>query len=758
MRPITRATVPRALTRGHSRTVPAGCDDRRPTVACEHVHAGRLTMTRRESDPTFHRPRCRCPQPLAPLDDLVLQPALVLAPADARPVRVDRPGGCGPRRAATRSRCSARSRRRGSPRWPPTGTSCAGCDAPSATCAVLPASRAGTSPAARAGGRRCRARSPTSPRSSASPRRCRSTPAASASSPATTSRRPPTSACRSSASGCCTGTATSASRCPPTAGSRSATRPRPARPAAHPAARRRRRATRCRSASTCPTARMLHAQVWLAQVGPGAAAAARLRRRGERARAARRSPTGSTAAAPSTGCARRCCSASAASARCAPSARSPGTRSPRCSTPTRATPASSASSGSASYIGGRADLRRGARGRPGRHRVHHPHAGARRHRPVPARPDRAVLRRDAAGAALPLDRILALGAETYPGGDPHVFNMAVWACGWPSGPTASPSCTAQVSREMFDGLWPGFDAGEVPIGSITNGVHAPTWVAREISTSPSASAPTADADGGWRPSTRSRPRAVGDRAAAARPAGRRGPARGCASRGGSAAPPAAELGWIDDVLDPDVLTIGFARRVPSYKRLTLMLRDPERLQALLLDPERPVQFVIAGKAHPADDGGKQLIQQMVQFADDPSRAAPDRVPARLRHGDGPLPVPGLRRVAEQPAAPAGGLRHVRHEGRAQRRAEPVDPRRLVGRVVRRRERLGDPVRRRRRRPRPPRRPRGRRALRPDRQVGRAAVLRRGRRRHARAAGSRWCRHTCAASARSSRRTAWSATT
>ena len=79
----------------------------------------------------------------------------------------------------------------------------------------------------------------------------------------------------------------------------------------------------------------------------------------------------------------------------------------------------------------------------------------------------------------------------------------------------------------------------------------------------------------------------------------------------------AELGWVDDVLDPDVLTIGFARRVPSYKRLTLMLRDPERLRALLLDPDRPVQLVIAGKSHPADDGGKQLIQQLVRFADDP---------------------------------------------------------------------------------------------------------------------------------------------
>ncbi len=79
----------------------------------------------------------------------------------------------------------------------------------------------------------------------------------------------------------------------------------------------------------------------------------------------------------------------------------------------------------------------------------------------------------------------------------------------------------------------------------------------------------------------------------------------------------AELIWISDVLDENVLTIGFARRVPSYKRLTLMLNDPARLTALLLDPERPVQIVIAGKAHPADDSGKLLIQQMVRFTDDP---------------------------------------------------------------------------------------------------------------------------------------------
>ena len=79
-----------------------------------------------------------------------------------------------------------------------------------------------------------------------------------------------------------------------------------------------------------------------------------------------------------------------------------------------------------------------------------------------------------------------------------------------------------------------------------------------------------------------------------------------------------ELGWTEHVFDPEVLTVGFARRVPTYKRLTLMLRDKDRLRDLLLDPHRPVQLVVAGKSHPADDGGKALIQEIVRFADDPA--------------------------------------------------------------------------------------------------------------------------------------------
>jgi glycogen phosphorylase len=79
----------------------------------------------------------------------------------------------------------------------------------------------------------------------------------------------------------------------------------------------------------------------------------------------------------------------------------------------------------------------------------------------------------------------------------------------------------------------------------------------------------------------------------------------------------SDVAWTDEVLDPKVLTVGFARRFATYKRATLLLSQPERLKALLLAPDRPLQLVFAGKAHPADDAGKALIQQLYQFAAQP---------------------------------------------------------------------------------------------------------------------------------------------
>jgi len=248
------------------------------------------------------------------------------------------------------------------------------------------------------------------------------------------------------------------------------------------------------------------------------------------------------------------------------------------------------------------------------------------HTPVPAGIDRFPAARihvyfggDCAMSGIPLDRLLALGAEDYPGGDSGMFNMAVMGLRLAQRANGVSLLHGHVSREMFDGLWPGFDVEEVPIASITNGVHAPTWVDRRIFTLMDSQLGTDDLDRDhawdrirnvdwdalWAVKRELRKQLVLEV--------RKRTRASWVQRGASP----AELGWVDDILDPDVLTIGFARRVPTYKRLTLMLRDPDRLKRILLDPKRPVQLVIAGKSHPADDTGKKLIQQMVQFADDP---------------------------------------------------------------------------------------------------------------------------------------------
>ncbi|GAA3720162.1 alpha-glucan family phosphorylase [Streptomyces tremellae] len=254
------------------------------------------------------------------------------------------------------------------------------------------------------------------------------------------------------------------------------------------------------------------------------------------------------------------------------------------------------------------------------------------HTPVPAgidRFDRGLVERhfgeDGELPGVDVERVLGLGLETYQGGDPHLFNMAVMGLRLAGRANGVSTLHGAVSREMFAALWPGFDADEVPITSVTNGVHAPTWVAPEVAALGAGKIGAERAEQALSVGGSGRWDAVGEipdedvwrvrRALRGQLVEEvRGRLRASWRQRGAAA---AELGWIDSVLDPDVLTIGFARRVPSYKRLTLMLRDRERLTRLLLDPERPVQIVVAGKAHPADDGGKRLIQELVHFADDP---------------------------------------------------------------------------------------------------------------------------------------------
>ncbi|MFH9392586.1 alpha-glucan family phosphorylase [Streptomyces sp. NPDC017556] len=264
------------------------------------------------------------------------------------------------------------------------------------------------------------------------------------------------------------------------------------------------------------------------------------------------------------------------------------------------------------------------------------------HTPVPAGIDRfdrgLVARHFGDDGELPgvgVEKILRLGTETYPGGEPELFNMAVMGLRLAQRANGVSTLHGAVSREMFSGLWPGFDPAEVPITSVTNGVHAPTWVAPEVfrlgagqvgedrAHQVLAGGPVdgEDSSRSGAPRRWDAVTGIGDqeiwdlrrelRGQLVTEARRRLYASWRRRGAGT-----AELGWIDGVLDPDVLTIGFARRVPSYKRLTLMLRDRDRLRALLLHPTRPIQIVVAGKAHPADDGGKRLVQELVRFADD----------------------------------------------------------------------------------------------------------------------------------------------
>ncbi len=249
------------------------------------------------------------------------------------------------------------------------------------------------------------------------------------------------------------------------------------------------------------------------------------------------------------------------------------------------------------------------------------------HTPVPAGIDqfpRELIERNlsewAAACDTTIDELMRFGHR--PGDAPDDrFNMAVMGFHLAARANAVAALHGEVSRAMFADLWPDVPAEEAPIGSITNGVHATTWVSSEMSTLlgrhvlptwPDASAEEwarverIGDDELWRAREQARERLV---------TFVRGRLRSSAMRRGLSA---SDAEVFESVLDPRVLTVGFARRFATYKRATLLLSQPDRLRALLLHPEHPVQFVFAGKAHPADDQGKEMIRQIVAFAADPA--------------------------------------------------------------------------------------------------------------------------------------------
>jgi starch phosphorylase len=219
---------------------------------------------------------------------------------------------------------------------------------------------------------------------------------------------------------------------------------------------------------------------------------------------------------------------------------------------------------------------------------------------------------------LPRREFLALGRKD-PDNQNEPFCMTVLALRLAARSNGVSQLHGQVSRQMWQGLWPLVPQAEIPITHITNGVHFRSWISQEMNQlydrylGPRWREEPADrtvwqraehiaAEELWRTHERRRQRLV----TFARRRLRAQLTRRGASR--------AEIEASTEVLDSEALTIGFARRFATYKRATLLLRDAERLARILNDPERPVQIIYAGKAHPRDQAGKELIQQIVGLA------------------------------------------------------------------------------------------------------------------------------------------------
>jgi starch phosphorylase len=212
--------------------------------------------------------------------------------------------------------------------------------------------------------------------------------------------------------------------------------------------------------------------------------------------------------------------------------------------------------------------------------------------------------------------LLALGREN-PNDETESFNMAYLAIRGSGSVNGVSRLHGQVSRQLFAPLFPNWPADEVPVGHVTNGVHMPTWdsaAADELWTKTCGK----DRWHGNSDKLEQDFRRVSDdslwqfRLATSKSLveyARERLARHYAAAGASSETVEAAK----HLFDPNALTLGFARRFAAYKRPNLLLHDPERLLRLLSNSQRPVQLIIAGKAHPADSAGQALIQQWIQF-------------------------------------------------------------------------------------------------------------------------------------------------
>jgi starch phosphorylase len=217
---------------------------------------------------------------------------------------------------------------------------------------------------------------------------------------------------------------------------------------------------------------------------------------------------------------------------------------------------------------------------------------------------------------LDLQEVLALGRQ-QPHDAHEPFNMAYLAIRGSGAINGVSRLHGQVSRRLFQALFPRWPEREVPVGHVTNGVHMPSWDSRH------ADRVWTEACGQerWRGTLATLDadiRRVSDeelwrmRAAARHDLIRYARAR-LAQQLAAAGASAAEVAQAQEIFDPNALTIGFARRFTAYKRPNLLLHDAERLARLLGDPHRPVQLIIAGKAHPQDGEGQAMIQAWTRF-------------------------------------------------------------------------------------------------------------------------------------------------
>ena len=322
------------------------------------------------------------------------------------------------------------------------------------------------------------------------------------------------------------------------------------------------------------------------------------------------------------------------------------------------------------------------------------------HTPVPAGIDRfdPKLVKDhlgwmASDLGISMDEFLALGREVLDKEDAE-FCMPILALRHSFRSNGVSKLHGEVACGMWQTHWPGVPREEIPITSITNGIHTKTWISSEMADlfdhylGPAwaeafpeeeevwrrvEDIPAAEL---WRVHVRRREHLIGMVRSRLRDQLRR--------RG---APP-AEVKAADEVLDPEALTIGFARRFAPYKRATLILRNLDRLAALIRNNERPVQFIFAGKAHPADGAGKELIKQLCTIC---ARPEYRRRLVFLENYDMRLArilVQGVDVWLNNPlrlheASGTSGMKVPR-----QWRPEPLMPRRLVARGLRRTEWMG----------------------------------------------------------------------